>query len=63
MQRVFAEATTIGDLVDRAAATSDGDAIVFPDSRVTYPELRGSSDRFARSLRGRACGRGTRSGS
>ena len=52
MQRVFAEATTIGDLVDRAAATSDGDAIVFPDERVTFPELAALSDRFARSLRG-----------
>ena len=58
MPRVFVEATTIGDLVDRAAATSDGDAIVFPDERVTFPELAALSDRFARSLRG--LGRGPR---
>ncbi len=56
MQRIFAEATTIGDLVDRAAATSDGDAIVFPEERVTFPELAALSDRFARSLRGLGVG-------
>ncbi len=56
MQRVFVEATTIGDLVDRAAAESDGDAIVFPDERVTFPELAALTDRFARSLRGLGVG-------
>ena len=36
--------------------TSDGDAIVFPDERVTFPELAALSDRFARSLRGLGVG-------
>jgi len=50
--RVFIEATTIGDLVDRGAAESDGDAVLFPGERVTYPELAALTDAFARSLRG-----------
>ena len=54
--RTFIEATTVGDLVDRAAAESDGDAVVFPDERVTFPELAALTDRFARSLRGLGVG-------
>jgi fatty-acyl-CoA synthase len=54
--RVFVEATTIGDLVDRAAAAWDGDAIVFPEERVTFPELAALTDDFARSLRGLGVG-------
>jgi fatty-acyl-CoA synthase len=50
--RNFIEVTTVGDLVDRAATRTDGDAIVFPDVRVTYPELAAETTRFARSLRG-----------
>jgi fatty-acyl-CoA synthase len=57
MKRVFVETTTVGDLVDRAAAESGGDAIVFPGERVTYPELAELTDRFARSLRALGIGR------
>ncbi|HEY4279621.1 MAG TPA: AMP-binding protein [Conexibacter sp.] len=46
------EVTTVGDLVDRAASETTADAVVFPDERVTYPELAEQSTRFARSLRG-----------
>ena len=52
MQSVPIAATTIGDLVDGAAADSDGDAVVFPGERVTFPELADLTDGFARSLRG-----------
>ena len=51
MERTFIEATTVGDLVDRAAAESDGDAVIFPGERATYPQLAELTDRFARSLR------------
>jgi fatty-acyl-CoA synthase len=51
-ERTWIEATTIGDLVDRAASECGGDAVVFPDERVTYPELAARSDRWAQSLRG-----------
>jgi fatty-acyl-CoA synthase len=61
-QRRFIEATTIGDLVDRAAAESDGDAVVFPGERVTFPELAALTDRFARSLRGLGVGPGDKVG-
>jgi fatty-acyl-CoA synthase len=56
VDRVFIEATTIGDLVDRAAADAGGDAVVFPGERVTFPELAALSDRFARSLLGLGVG-------
>jgi fatty-acyl-CoA synthase len=52
MQRPWIEVTTIGDLVDRQASQSSAEALVFPDSRTTYPELAELSDRFARSLLG-----------
>jgi fatty-acyl-CoA synthase len=52
MGRFPIEATTIGELADRHAQTSDADAIVFPDSRTTYPELSRLSTEFARALRG-----------
>ena len=51
MQRVFIEGTTVGDLVDRAAAEASGDAVVFPGERVTFPQLAELTDRVARSLR------------
>lgn len=57
--QAFIEATTIGDLIDRAATRSDADAIVFPDTRVNWPELSRRSDDYARSL----AGLGVRSGS
>jgi fatty-acyl-CoA synthase len=59
---MWIEATTIGDLVDRTAAGTDGDALVFPDARVSYPELSALSDRLARSLRGLGVGPGEKVG-
>jgi fatty-acyl-CoA synthase len=43
--------TTMGDLVDARAAVSNRAAVVFPERRVTYPELAQLTDGFARSLR------------
>jgi fatty-acyl-CoA synthase len=59
---MWIEVTTVGDLVDRAAAESDGDAVVFPDARATYAELSAQSDEFARSLFGLGVGRGDKVG-
>jgi fatty-acyl-CoA synthase len=54
---MWIEATTLGDLVDRTAASRpDHDALVFPDARVTYRELAVRIDDVARALR--ALGRG-----
>ena len=61
-QRSFIEVTTVGDLVDRAASRTSGDALVFPDVRVTYPELSAATARFARSLRGLGVGAGDKVG-
>ena len=60
--RRWIEVTTIGDLVDRAAEETEGDAVVFPDVRSTYPELSAASTRMARSLRGLGVGRGDKVG-
>ena len=49
-RRAFIEATTIGDLVDRAASQRTGDAVVFPGERVTFPELAALTDDYAASL-------------
>src|SRR5437764_7838002 len=48
---MWIEATTLGDLVDRAAARSTNTAVVLPDERLTYAELSALADRFARSFR------------
>jgi fatty-acyl-CoA synthase len=56
--RVWADVTTIGDLIDRAAATSHGDALVFPGTRTSYPEFAQLSTRYARSLWGLGVRRG-----
>lgn len=50
-RRLWIEVTTIGDLVDRQASLTDAEAVVFPDSRTTYPQLAALSDSVARSLR------------
>jgi fatty-acyl-CoA synthase len=62
VQSVPIAATTIGDLVDGAALESDGDAVVFPGERVTFPELAALTDRFARSLRSLGIGPGDKVG-
>lgn len=61
-ERLWVEATTVGDLVDRAATETDGDALVFPTERVTYPELVRSSDEFAGSLHALGVQRGDKVG-
>jgi fatty-acyl-CoA synthase len=42
---------TLGDLLAGAAAEQSGDALVFPDARLTYPELEAAAVQCARSLR------------
>ncbi len=61
-ERVWIEATTIGDLVDRAASESDSEAVVLPDGRATYPELAARTDRCARSLLALGVGPGDKVG-
>ena len=48
--RRFINVTTLGDLIDRAATEHLRDALVFPDARLTYPELAQRSTDYARSL-------------
>jgi fatty-acyl-CoA synthase len=53
MVNAYLEATTLGHVVDRQAqATPDREALVFPDARVTYGQLAGQTDAFARALLG-----------
>jgi fatty-acyl-CoA synthase len=54
--------TTIGDLVDGAAAETGGDALVFPEGRLTYPELARRSTDAARALRALGVGPGDKVG-
>jgi fatty-acyl-CoA synthase len=57
--RRWIEATTLGDLLDRRAAEGDeAGALAFPDRRVSYRELAGLADRWARGLRGLGVARG-----
>lgn len=56
------EATTIGDAVARAGTTWHHDAVVFPDERVTYPELADRVATTARQLVGLGVGPGDRIG-
>jgi fatty-acyl-CoA synthase len=62
MTGFWSEAMTVGDLVDRAAFESAGEAVVLPDERVTYPELMAQSDRFACSLLALGVGTGDKVG-
>jgi fatty-acyl-CoA synthase len=50
MKPASIEVTTIGDLIDRAAATTTADALVFPDESISYPELAQRTARLAQSL-------------
>ena len=47
---------TIGGLIDECAGRHKRDAVVLPDVRVTYPELKQLADRYARNLRGLGVG-------
>src|SRR3954464_7375131 len=59
----WCEATTIGDLLMRAAAEHAGaDAVVFPGERWTWMDLRGRAERIARGLIGVGVQRGERVG-
>jgi fatty-acyl-CoA synthase len=50
--RMWIEATTLGDLVDRTAEwRGDHEAIVFPDVRLSYRRLADLIDEYARCLR------------
>jgi fatty-acyl-CoA synthase len=60
--RPWIEATTIGDLLDRAASETSATAVVLPGERVTYPELADLTDRCARSLRALGVGAGDKVG-
>lgn len=46
----FISVTSVGDLIDRTAARFSHEAVVFPERRLTYPELAELSTRYARSL-------------
>jgi fatty-acyl-CoA synthase len=59
---MWIEVTTIGDLVDREASRSAREAVVFPDARVTYPQLAARSDDAARALAGLGVGAGDKVG-
>ncbi|RZT84477.1 fatty-acyl-CoA synthase [Pseudonocardia sediminis] len=62
-ERRWIEVSTLGDLVDRRAAERpDGEALVFPDRRATYPDLSARSHELARGLAGLGVGRGDRVG-
>jgi fatty-acyl-CoA synthase len=50
---MFARVSTVGDVLDRQAASTDTIALVMPGGvRLSYPELGAASDRFAASLLG-----------
>ena len=52
------EASTIGDIVLRAAQQWDHDAVVFPHERDTYPQFAARVDHFARGFVGLGIERG-----
>ncbi len=53
---------TVGGLIDECARRYEREAIVLPDVRVTYQELKELADCCARSLRGLGVGRGDKVG-
>jgi fatty-acyl-CoA synthase len=59
---MWIQVTTIGDLIDRRAELSDQDAVVFPDARLTFPQLSELTDRFAARLLGLGIGPGDKVG-
>ncbi|MDN5914360.1 MAG: AMP-binding protein [Pseudonocardia sp.] len=62
-RRRWIEVSTLGDLVDRRAVEHpDGEALVFPDRRASYPELAGRAQELAQGLAGLGVGRGDRVG-
>ena len=55
----FTAVTTIGDLLLHAAASHGGkDALVFPDRRLSFDDLRAGALRFARGMRAMGVGPG-----
>lgn len=53
----WVSAMTLGDMFDHTAESSTGDAVAFPDERITYPELAELSNRYAKALMGLGIGR------
>jgi fatty-acyl-CoA synthase len=61
--RIPVEAMTVPDVLARAAASRpDHEALVFPDTRLTYRELERAATRCARSLRALGAGPGDKIG-
>lgn len=56
------EATTVGDLVARASQNWSHDAMVFPDERITYPQLVERANHFASAFIGLGVGYGDKIG-
>jgi fatty-acyl-CoA synthase len=56
------EASTLADHLDRAAEATDREALVFPEARLTYPELGARVETFARGLRALGVGPGDKVG-
>lgn len=48
----WVSAMTLGDMFDQTAESCLGDAVVFPNERITYPELAELSNRYAKALIG-----------
>jgi fatty-acyl-CoA synthase len=59
---MWIQVTTVGDLVDRTAATTESDALVFPHTRMTYPELAAETDLVAARLLALGVGPGDKVG-
>jgi fatty-acyl-CoA synthase len=57
-REAWIEATTLADLLDREAARNQGEALVFPDQRITFPELAARARHVARALRSLGVGPG-----
>ena len=57
-REAWIEATTLADLLDREAARNDGEALVLPDERITFPGLAARALGIAQALRALGVGRG-----
>src|SRR5579884_1913087 len=62
MSRIWIEATTMGDLLDREAGRSQRDAVVFPGERLTYPQFAARAEGLARGLLALGVGAGDKVG-
>jgi fatty-acyl-CoA synthase len=62
LRETYIEATTLGDLLDRQAARSDRELLVFPEERVRYRQLAAEAATAARALRALGVGPGDKVG-